>query len=99
MFPVKDHGHGDFVRIDHVQHEPGFFPGFVGIQGLGEEINAQLDTGLGGTFQILTGEFVLHQLAGFVTTVAKTDDGKIHAGLRYLMPIDLALIGGNVDTG
>ena len=41
---------------------------------------------------------VLHQRAGAVAAVADTDDGKLHTCRLHLVPIDAALVLGNIDA-
>ena len=97
--PVQDDGHVQIVLAQNLQHEPDLFVGFLDVQRLGEEVSAYLQACILGAFQIFDSVGIFHQLAAFVTPVAQADNGEFDAGGLDGVPVNIALIGGNVHTG
>ena len=100
VFQVIDNGQVKPTAFELCHYPKGFFLGFLGGDGLREEINADIQPGLGGAgivgFKIAV--FVEAALLAVILP-ADAEEGKGDIVGGNLLPVDRALIAGNIDAG
>ena len=64
-----------------------------------KEIDAHRHTAGGCPSYIIQKSGVFHQTSCHGSSVSRTDNGKFHSGASHLIPIDVAVPLGNIDTG
>ena len=96
--PVEGDGHGDVVVLDKVEDEEGLLGGLYGAHGLGEEVDAHVEPGVYGALHVLLELLVHEELALGGAAVAAAYHGKLYARVRDGLPVDVALVEGDVDA-
>ena len=97
--PVEHDRERDLVRANRVEHEGGFLGGFLGVDRLRIEVNADLQPGGGRPGDVLFKVFVRIDLAGGRAAVADADHRKVDAVGGDLFPVNVVLVLGNIDAG
>ena len=95
---IKVDGVIELAAIQHIDAGLCFLAGLVLVDGLAEAVDAHPQPGVAGVGEVLLKLGVLHQRAGAVAAVAYADDGKLHTCRFHLVPIDAALVLGNIDA-
>ena len=97
-FPVEEHRQIELTVAEQVEHEFRLGFGLVLAYRLREEIRAHTKSGRLCAFDIFNEVVVGIQLAAAVVHAACADDGKAHAAVVDLLPVDIALIRRNVNA-
>ena len=97
-FPIEKHRQIELAVAEQVEHEFRFGFGLVLAYRLREEICAHTKSGRLCAFNVLDEIIVGIQLAASVVHAAYANDGKAHAAVVNLLPVDIALIRRNVNA-
>ena len=81
----------DAALLNDIQTELGLLAGLLFRDGLGKDVDADLEAGFFGTPEIFDGAAVLLQVARMEGTVAGPDKDKLDPRLPDLFPVDLSL--------
>ena len=98
ILPVVGNSHFQFPVAQDGQQELGLHAGLLRRNCLGEEVYAHVQSGGFGAGQMTLEAVVQEQSAFSVSPIAHPDHRKIHAGGRYLLPVDDLLVLRHVDT-
>ena len=96
--PVEGYGHRDLVVLDEVEDEQRLLRALYGARGLGEEVDADVEPRVDGALHVLLELLVHEELALGGAAVAAAYHGELDAGVRHGLPVDVALVEGDVDA-
>ena len=98
-FRVVNHRKLQGISLEILQDEVRFFPGLFFVDRLGEEINAHVKTG-GLCILDVPVKFFVQTYSSFlsVAAVAKADESKAEAVVLQSLPVNIALMFGDVHA-
>ena len=97
-FRINKYGIGQLEITDQLKHSRSLFHRFFLICGLGKKVHAHRNSGCCCTFHVGNELWILHQTSRNRTAVARTNDGKLHSGIFYLIPVDGIVPLGHIDA-